>query len=449
MRRRRFSLLLPLLACLACERPEPTVSPAPVPAADISERSDDAQDTASAQPSSNSNSSIDLAKLSRVQARSFVIAEEIARARALERTSEFKVELVNRAGVRDFVVAEMYEQLSPEKIRLLGRIEASLGVLPLGSDAEAILLDLYEEGVLGIYDPKRKTLLIGDYVEEEMLDMVVGHEIAHALQDMHFDLEALQKPVDGQSDRDAAKTFLVEGGAQAAFTVWAMRGGPSPEDIQRQRIMANNVLALAGQVSEHGILIRMLQMPYTDGTATVLEAVGIRGWGFIDDLYERLPASSEQMLHLDKLLRDELPRPITIDPAKALALFPEHKQVWEDELGEAFFLAALSEFEAPDVARAAAAGWDGDRYLAFDHAQTPAAAPLLLGMVAWDSTDDAKDFTEKFTRYLDETQKGRYLLDRRGDRVLYALQLPQGLTVSVRDLWRSVESGKRPAGTRR
>jgi hypothetical protein len=207
---------------------------------------------------------------------------------------------------------------------------------------------------------------------------------------------------------------------------------------------------MAGQVSEYGILVRMLQMPYTDGTATILEAVGIRGWSLVDDLYGRLPASSEQMLHVDKLLRDERPRPITIDTDKAKALFPGHEEVWDDELGEAFLLAVLSDVETPAVAREAAAGWDGDRYLAFDDPNSPAPAPLVLGMIAWDSTADAKDFEAKFGRYLVQTQaKDSYLLDRRGDRVLYALQLPEDLSVSSRDLWRSVGSGKRPKGNAR
>jgi hypothetical protein len=190
-------------------------------------------------------------------------------------------------------------------------------------------------------------------------------------------------------------------------------------------------------------------MPYTDGTATVLEGVGVRGWGLIDELYARNPASSEQMLHVDKLLADEQPRPITIDASKAGALLPGHSKVWEDELGEAFLLAALAEYENPADARDAAAGWDGDRYLAFDRDGDPALAPVLVGMIAWDSTDDAKDFERSFERYLDESQTQPYLLDRRGDRVLYALQLPEDLSVSSRDLWRSVSSGKRPAGQAR
>ena len=47
-----------------------------------------------------------------------------------------------------------------------------------------------------------------------------------------------------------------------------------------------------------------MQLPYLAGTATVLQLARERGWSAVDALYERLPPSSEQMLHIDKLLED-------------------------------------------------------------------------------------------------------------------------------------------------
>ncbi len=425
-------------ALLACTPPPPAapvaVSPEPSPASEP-----DPEAAADADPERSARS----AALERVTARSLAIADEIAGARKLARTRDFEVELIDREGVRAFVLEEMYEDMTPEKMRLLGRIESSLGVLPVGADAEKVLLDLYEEGVLGIYDPERKTLLIGDYVAEQELDMVVGHEIAHALQDMHFDLEALQKPVDGQSDRDAAKTFLVEGEAQAAFTVWALRAMPTAADLSRQQFMADRVLELSNEM-EHATLIRMLQMPYTDGTATVMAAVKERGWGVIDELYGRLPVSSEQMLHVEKLLADERPRAITSHPEKLTEAMPEHTIVWEDELGEAFLLAALADVAPAFEAREAAAGWDGDRYFALDHQSAPAQAPIVVGFIAWDSSDDARDFEREFERYLQKTKADQFALDRRGDRIVFVTEAGDDAKRLIRTAWRTFESGARP-----
>ncbi len=354
-------------------------------------------------------------------ATSRAILAEVADARGLPPTAELAIELIDRPGVRAFVKNAMYEDSTPAETRLMGRIESSLGVLPVGLDIERALLDLYEEGVLGIYDPKRKVLLIGEFVARPLLAMVVGHEIVHALQDMHFDLEALQQPHKRHSERDAARVFLVEGDAQAAYFAW--RAGPAGAAGMSDEILAtlsDNNLKLGDAVVPHPILVRALQMPYIDGAATILELARERGWAAVDELYHHLPSTSEQMLHLDKLLVREPPRVVQIDAARLVAELPNYEVVWTDEIGEASLLAMLAEVERPDAARRAAAGWGGDRYIALDQRPDPSAAPLVIGVIAWDTVADAKQFEPVFRRYLEAKKPDNFLLDRRGDKVFFA-----------------------------
>lgn len=77
---------------------------------------------------------------------------------------EVGVEVIDKPGIRAFAEAAMREHTPPEQRRLLGRIEAALGVLPRGADPERVMLELLEDGVTGVYDPKRKALFIGDFV---------------------------------------------------------------------------------------------------------------------------------------------------------------------------------------------------------------------------------------------------------------------------------------------
>ena len=148
------------------------------------------------------------------------IMEAVAAARALPVTGEVKVAVMRRPEIRAFARDSMYEHHTREQLQLFTRLESSMGVLPLGADGERILLDMLETGVMGLYEPKQQTLVIGTYVTDTQLDMVVGHEIAHGLQDMHFGLQRLQKPIKGDSDAEAARTYLVEGDAQAAYLAW-------------------------------------------------------------------------------------------------------------------------------------------------------------------------------------------------------------------------------------
>jgi hypothetical protein len=360
----------------------------------------------------------------KVQKTADEIVAAVGAARELSVTRGVEVEMIDRPGVRDFVRTALYEDMTPEELRLLTRIEASMGVLPVGSDGEQVLLDLYESGVLGIYDPDRKILLIGDFVDTSTLGHVIGHEIAHGLQDMHFDLERLQEPVKGRSDFDAARTFLVEGDAEAAYLAYVHRDeGIAGVSSAILRILSDRTLGVDERLTPYPILARMLQMPYGDGTATVVALAQARGFAAIDALYGDLPTTTEQMLHVDKLEAREPPRPIVIDRAPLLAAFPDHDVVWEDELGEAALLAMLAEVMGTERARAAAAGWGGDRFLALDRRVAPDAAPVLVGAIVWDRTADAAEFEPGFRAYLERQKPGDHVVVRKDARVVFATQL--------------------------
>src|SRR5690606_8461357 len=120
---------------------------------------------------------------------------------------------------------------------------------------------------------------------------------------------------------------------------------------------ADMVLMLGeGMGVPYPTLARMLQMPYTEGTMSVIRLARDQGWAAVDAPYQEMPTTSEQMLHLDKLARREPAKPVTIDPAPLLELAPGHRVAWEDELGEASLLAMVSGVVPPFKARAAAAG---------------------------------------------------------------------------------------------
>ena len=98
--------------------------------------------------------------------------------------------------------------------------------------------------------------------------------------------------------------------------------------------MGNQVLDLADMVSPYPVLVRSLQLPYADGTATVVRLVRTKGWSAVDALYERLPESTEQMLHIDKLLAREAPIAAKMDVGVLERLLPGVELLWHDTLGE-------------------------------------------------------------------------------------------------------------------
>lgn len=372
------------------------------------------------------------------------ILHAVAKARNLAVRSEVKVEVIDRPGIRAFAQASMYEHTTKAELAMLGRIEASLGVIPQGMDPEEVILDLLEDGVLGLYDPKKKTLFIGDFVSKGMLSMVVGHEIAHGLQDMYFDLAKLQEPMRHQSDRESARRFLIEGEAQAAYLAWVGTGGGPLGDAVLDA-MGNQVLTLAGVASPYPVLARSLQMPYADGAATVTRLVQRKGWTAVDDLYKALPESTEQMLHLDKLLARELPVPTKMDSGALDPLLGAAgmKLVWHDDLGEAALLAMLAEVADARPARRAAAGWGGDHFVAYE-AEGGTGATFVGAITTWDSVADAKEFETTFGKYLQEHAAADHVIARKDRHVVFASGVPAGIDHAAlrKALWKGTHVGK-------
>lgn len=448
-----FTALTLLLGCPAAI-PEP--NPLPPDSAKAAEPEPEAapEEAAKSEPKAAPEDGDGWLTAETAQSEASRILEEVAAARNLPVTQTVEVDVVDRPGIREFAKRSMYEHTTPEELARLGRVQSSMGMIPRGADAEQIVLDLLEEGVAGFYDPKEKTLFIGDFVDKVTLSMVVGHEIAHGLQDMHFDLVKHQEPLRHRNDEETARRFLIEGGAQATYLAW-VSGTSGLESIEDGVLdaMGNQVLDLADYASDYPILVRSLQLPYADGTATVTRLVRQKGWKAVNELYERLPDSSEQMLHIDKLLAREKPIPTKMDVGVLQALIPDTELLWHDTLGEAELLSMLAQSVRSTEARRAASGWGGDHYVAIEKAGERAgdrqdggawSVPLVVGVTIWDTDRDAQEFEEVFSDYLQRMVPDDHAIDRKGDRVLFATGIPPEVDASklVATAWKGVHTNK-------
>ncbi len=370
------------------------------------------------------------------------ILEAVAKARNLEVLAPVDVLVTSKKDIRAYAKETMYEHMTPAELDLQGRISASLGVIAIGASLEQVLLNALEDGVLGFYDPKKKALFIGDFISMGMLSQTVGHEIAHALQDMHFGLKDRVAPNPHHTDLDAAETFLIEGGAQAAYLAWVSgTDGLGTIDDAVLEAMVNAGLEAAGMMTEAPVLARSLYLPYTAGTATVVRMVVQDGWTSVDALYEDPPTTTEQMLHLDKLRAREPARPVELDHEAVSAAIGK-PIVWHDDFGEAQLLALLADVESAAVARRSADGWGGDALLALEDASGMSVALV----VTMDSRSDAEALEASLRKYVDERLEGTTALQRRRDTVLLATALkPASDTKAVAAaLWAAVSVDGKP-----
>jgi hypothetical protein len=306
------------------------------------------------------------------------------------------------------------EQLPQQEWDRLTAFYHALGLLPAETDLRQVYLDLLGSQVAGFYDTDTQIMNVipldengGTLGISEQIIFV--HEYTHALQDQHFDLDALSDRI-AADDTDGALALvaLIEGDATAVMNVYT------------QGVTAQNPLAALALLSESlqagnltlppgipTILLRELLFPYDGGFVFISALFREGGWDAIDAAYANPPTTTEQILHPDKYLAGEGAQTDLIAPSEIADMLSGWEVLYHDAaLGEFYLIQHLRTELSSTQAEQAAAGWGGD---AFTLLQDPATGGLAWRWsIQWDSIQDAAEFS---IAYVD-------LLTARGDQPL-------------------------------
>jgi hypothetical protein len=339
----------------------------------------------------------------------------VERASGLVATAPLHVALGSREELEAYLLNQLEEQLPPEQAAALTAAYARFGLVPDTLDLSAVLVELYREQVVGFYDPRRDTLYVMDRVDEQ-LEMVLAHELVHALQDQHVDLDSLTTLLVSDNDRGTAVQAAIEGQATLAMIEWQMGVDVTLLPDLGQQFAGVDIAALgeAAGMPSIGNVPRVLRealiFPYIGGLIFVQRLWSDRE-GRPPPFGPDLPTSTEQLLHPERFAdpRDE-PTAVRFHTAAE----GEWVEVYTDGLGELetkiFFEEHLTE---PAEAELAAAGWDGDRYRLL---RGPAGEVLIWATV-WDSLADATEFAGAVTRAMDARYASDGGVDAAGRRI--------------------------------
>jgi hypothetical protein len=139
-------------------------------------------------------------------------------------------------------------------------------------------------------------------------------------------------------------------------------------------------------------LQELLLYPYTAGLSYVQAAQLRGGWEGVNDLYRRMPESTEQILHPQKYAAKEAPIQVALPDDLASQLGTGWSVPLEDTFGELQLGAWLRVAGvAPSAATAAAAGWGGDRLAVVEG---PSGAWGVVIDTTWDTAADASEFAD-------------------------------------------------------
>jgi hypothetical protein len=306
-------------------------------------------------------------------------------------------------------------ELPPEANRRVSDFYAAFDFLPPGSDYRALYLGLLGQQVGGYYDTDTQVmnvlLLRGDAPGDALplLEQIVyAHEYMHALQDQHYDLDALQARAGDDSDRSFAILALAEGDATAVMNAFTA--------ALSQRNPLGVGLALLLQGAQSGgltlppgtppILERELLASYLDGAAFVSALYQDGGWDAVNAAYASLPQSSEHILFPQTYLSGDAPQPVTL---AAFDAGPGWTAVTESTLG-VFYLREYLRTQLPSAdAETAVAGWGGDRYRLYRREADGALAWVLK--TVWDTGADAAEFSGALAAFAEARFAGAAAVD--------------------------------------
>ncbi|MCA1663173.1 MAG: hypothetical protein LC659_02670, partial [Myxococcales bacterium] len=376
-------------------------------------------------------------------------ADEIARQVAGLRGLALEKPLQRGVLSRDEIGAKLKDRIgkeyTAEEVRTEARVLKRLGLLPADVDYEKLLLDLLMEQVAGFYDPFAGKLYIADWLPLEMQRPALAHEIEHALQDQHFDLKKFATPIKDDGDRQLGHSALVEGDATAVMLEFQAQSMGLPPDQLGELIAQMGKQLLSGSFGDKTpqfekapqFVRETLMFPYLTGLLFVESVRRSAPWSKVDDIFKSPPESTEQVMHPEKYAAKEHPTRITPAPIAALGT---KKEVRRDVFGELVMKILFATAPPPPatavskkassgekldldvsaLAEKAAAGWGGDREVAYADGDGPVT---IVDLSTWDTEGDAKEaelVAQRLLQKLADADVGKddWLVTREGDKLL-------------------------------
>src|SRR5208337_1492656 len=309
------------------------------------------------------------------------------------------------------------------------------GLYPAGLDLKAASLKLLKSQVAGFYDPHGKEMVLVEggadlgiwnsatqfMIQRDVVgEMLLAHELTHALQDQNFDLESSLDKAKDDDDRALALKSVAEGDATIAGFAYAVgRMDDSTADT-----LANNLKSLPQALraeapdTPEGLSAPLL-FQYSDGVRFVAEAYRRGGWTAVDALYRNPPQSSHQILH-PALYFDSPAPPAHIELAGYDGIMSGWKKADDDTYGELLLRVILERNLGKQSAELGLASrWTADRMVILQDKRDV----NVIWMLAFSDGQTAGHFAVVYQTLLDRLlgDSTPHRIDKRSNAVLVVI----------------------------
>jgi len=341
------------------------------------------------------------------------VLAEMSKLISLPILSPLKKSLRTRDEIQAYLLRKMKEDKDADKRYADRKTMEKFGLLPRDYPLDQVLVKVLTEQIAGLYDPDGQEFFISDWTAIEDQRMVMSHELTHALQDQHFRIDKWTGAAKPNDDAELARDAVIEGSAMAAMIDYQLGGKGSVRDLGEfdPSMLLGDVDSSPELSKAPKILQDELLFPYLAGikfSQQVLKASS--GWPDFHKVFEKPPASTQQIMHPDLYFQGVVPPQIKLPDAKGM-ISADWKKLEENNMGEFGLQEILKQFVAKNRATSLAASWSADRYALFENQKNKRT--MLLFQVRLSSDAGAARFFGAYSELLELKYDQRTNLLRR------------------------------------
>lgn len=342
----------------------------------------------------------------------------IAEITGLEVKKPVPFETITRDGWKQWVEEQVREHVKPDELRAEELALKKFGLLPQDYDLRQATIDLLGEQAAAVYDHRRKRMIfveggpasaaaLGDRLggadgASVMNDMLLVHELSHALADQHFDLTNFIDKAPSSDEAQTARMAVVEGQA-----MWIMLEAQLKK-MGASLVNSGNMLdmvstSMAGSMkgmfpifdSAPLYLKQTLMFPYVGGLRFQQKAVEKYGKQGFSEVLRRPPSTTREILHPEVWLAN-------VKPARpALPAFEDAKhyaRLTSGTVGELDFQILFTQYVSEKEASRVAPFWRGGVFDLLENKQDKRA--ILRWATTWENEAAARDFFKLYQAVL-------------------------------------------------
>src|SRR5579863_7522151 len=398
--------------------PQPAVAPQATP-------------PAAAKPSTANQGTKFMGKITPEQAQQlFALVDELIKFSSDETglpvKSTVKRTLTTRTAVESYLEEKFNEDAGAKRLQRDEVVLQKFGLLDHDFELKPFLLALLKEQIEAFYDSKTKTVNILDWVDPDEQKPVMAHELTHALQDQHSDLEKWnnQTPDDVSQDAagdrdhlardemDTARDAVAEGQATAVMMDYILKPmGKSlvkdPEVLDVVRSQMNSTEDSPVMARAPLLLSESMLFPYREGLSFEQDIWMDQGQAAaFSGALDGPPSSSWEILNPRVYEQKRIPA-IPLLPNIHPLVDAQYVPYDIGQIGELDVHIITELFGGDNASRDLTPAWDGGLYWAgqLRSATTPEeqASTKSLGLFylsVWKNADSAQVFTKLYAKNL-------------------------------------------------